>query len=557
MHLMRRLADQCRTIVLITHATKNVMLADKVVFLARGGYVAWFGPPDQALQFFDQFRSERDRRARPMEFDEIYAILDDPSKGKADEWAEKYRQHPAYQEYIVKPLQALGRGITGAVPPAAPAKKPAQKPRRNKVSGLRQFAILSGRNIKILTRDRASLILMLASAPLVAMLDVLLAVILGRDLFSFYEGDAANAIVSVFQPIIFAIMIGGLSQMREFVKESDIFKRERLVNLKVLPYVMSKIWVAALLALYQAAAYTIIHYLAFKMPGGVEEFILFYITLVLGTLAGMMLGLLASALAPNANSAPLIVILLIIPQVVLGGALIPMPPEISAVTSSRWSFEAAVGITGMGSDVAADACWTNLTKEEREDLTLEEKEELDCRCMGLNALRETSCNFPGLGEFYDPAIDQPEPVEPADIGDPPAEPEIPPAPQQPTDPTDQVAMAEYLQALQDYQNTTQQIQDAYRAEIQTYQDNADQYADDMKTYQEDKATWEINRNAAVSKAEGTIDTFNKNFGWAFMDKDDPDKYWSRIITTWAMQGLIIVINFVLILVFIYRKDRAK
>jgi ABC transport system ATP-binding/permease protein len=557
MHLMRRLADQGRTIVLITHATKNVMLADKVVFLARGGYVAWFGPPDQALQFFDQFRSERDRRARPMEFDEIYAILDDPSKGKADEWAEKYRQHPAYQEYIVKPLQALGRGITGAVPPAAPAKKPAQKPRRNKVSGLRQFAILSGRNIKILTRDRASLILMLASAPLVAMLDVLLAVILGRDLFSFYEGDAANAIVSVFQPIIFAIMIGGLSQMREFVKESDIFKRERLVNLKVLPYVMSKIWVAALLALYQAAAYTIIHYLAFKMPGGVEEFILFYITLVLGTLAGMMLGLLASALAPNANSAPLIVILLIIPQVVLGGALIPMPPEISAVTSSRWSFEAAVGITGMGSDVAADACWTNLTKEEREDLTLEEKEELDCRCMGLNALRETSCNFPGLGEFYDPAIDQPEPVEPADIGDPPAEPEIPPAPQQPTDPTDQVAMAEYLQALQDYQNTTQQIQDAYRAEIQTYQDNADQYADDMKTYQEDKATWEINRNAAVSKAEGTIDTFNKNFGWAFMDKDDPDKYWSRIITTWAMQGLIIVINFVLILVFIYRKDRAK
>jgi ABC-type multidrug transport system ATPase subunit len=41
MHLMRRLADQGRTIVMITHATKNVMLADKVVFLARGGYLAW------------------------------------------------------------------------------------------------------------------------------------------------------------------------------------------------------------------------------------------------------------------------------------------------------------------------------------------------------------------------------------------------------------------------------------------------------------------------------------------------------------------------------------
>ncbi len=154
MHLMRRLADQGRTIVLITHATKNVMLADKVVFLARGGYIAWFGPPDQALQYFDQFRSERDRRARPMEFDEIYAILDDPARGKAEEWAKRYLQHQAYQEQIVRPLQALGRNIGEAAPkglPAATGKAPALKRQHNKVSGLRQFAILSGRNIRILT----------------------------------------------------------------------------------------------------------------------------------------------------------------------------------------------------------------------------------------------------------------------------------------------------------------------------------------------------------------------------------------------------------------------
>ena len=59
MQLMRRLADQGRTIILITHATKNVMLADKVIFLARGGYLAWFRPPEEALEYFDQYRSER------------------------------------------------------------------------------------------------------------------------------------------------------------------------------------------------------------------------------------------------------------------------------------------------------------------------------------------------------------------------------------------------------------------------------------------------------------------------------------------------------------------
>jgi ABC-type multidrug transport system ATPase subunit len=108
MQLMRRLADQGRTIVLITHATKNVMLADKVIFLARGGYLAWFGPPDEALRYFDQYRSERERRARDIEFDEIYAILDDSRLGSPTDWAERYRGYAAYQQYIVQPLQGRG-----------------------------------------------------------------------------------------------------------------------------------------------------------------------------------------------------------------------------------------------------------------------------------------------------------------------------------------------------------------------------------------------------------------------------------------------------------------
>jgi hypothetical protein len=38
-----------------------------------------------------------------MEFDEIYAILDDPENGSAEEWAQRYMQHPAYQKYISEP----------------------------------------------------------------------------------------------------------------------------------------------------------------------------------------------------------------------------------------------------------------------------------------------------------------------------------------------------------------------------------------------------------------------------------------------------------------------
>ncbi len=110
MHLMRRLADQGRTIIVVTHATKNVMLADKVVFLARGGYLAWFGPPEEALKYFDGYRSDRDRRTKEMEFDQIYSILDDPAKGSAKDWAARYLEHPAYQKYIANPVKATEDG---------------------------------------------------------------------------------------------------------------------------------------------------------------------------------------------------------------------------------------------------------------------------------------------------------------------------------------------------------------------------------------------------------------------------------------------------------------
>jgi ABC-type multidrug transport system ATPase subunit/predicted component of type VI protein secretion system len=422
MHLLRRLADQGRTIIVITHATKNVMLADKVLFVARGGYLAWFGPPDEALRFFDQVRSERDRRTRPMEFDEIYAVLDDASKGKAEDWAQRYQASTAYRQYIVEPLKALGRDVESgaaaaavAAPLAAPPVKPDRQDRSRRVSGWRQFGILSSRNLKILMRDRAGLILMLVSAPLVGMLDAVESVMLGRDLFSYEAGNMANAVTTLFNPVIFAIMIGALAMVREFVKEGEVFKRERLVNLKLLPYVLSKISLALILALYQGLVYVAIHYLVFKMPGGVTEFLLMYVTLVLATLSGMMIGLLASAVSPNANMAPLLAILLIIPQFVFAGALFPVPRALSAPISASWGFQSMVAISGAGSDVAGDACW-QLPAEERDALTLEEKEARGCTCMGPNALDQASCNFPGLGQLDDPTLDASAAADPTQLG---------------------------------------------------------------------------------------------------------------------------------------------
>jgi ABC-type multidrug transport system ATPase subunit/pSer/pThr/pTyr-binding forkhead associated (FHA) protein len=549
MHLMRRLADQGRTIIMVTHATKNVMLADKVVFLARGGYVAWFGPPDEALAYFDQYRSEHDRRVRPMEFDQIYAILDDPKKGKAKEWAERFKASEAYPKYIALPLQARTK------PTAPAASQPVQKQARkgSRISSWRQFLVLSKRNVTILTRDRSSLVLMLAAAPAVGALDLVLAPVMGKAPFSFNGGNAANGAITLFLLTIYALLVGGMSQMREFVKETDIYKRERLVNLRILPYVVSKVWVALILAFWHGLAYTVLHYIAFKMPPGFGNFMQVYITLVLAVMTGMMLGLLASAIAPNAASAPLTLIMFMVPLIVLSGALAPIPPAISQVASTRWAFQGLLGIVGVGSDVAADPCW-RLDKDLRDAMNLDDKTYQQCKCMGVQMFNEKSCSFPGIGDFYVDAIDQSPPVEPAALPPQPAEPTIPDAPSPPADQYDQVKMVQYLNSLSSYQDDVKAIQENYRNEMDLYQVMADVYKNEMAKYVEDLARYNILRVSAVKGGEGTIEMVNEKYDWAWVNKNDPAKYYPWLFKAWYSQLEIVAVYFFIILFLIKRKD---
>jgi ABC transport system ATP-binding/permease protein len=553
MHLMRRLADQGRTIILVTHATKNVMLADKVVFLSRGGYLSWFGPPDEALNYFDTFRSEREQHTTPMEFDQIYAILDDSNRGSPEEWAKRYQAHPAFMDHIVTPLQ-MGRQQPPPPPPGAVQQQgPRQTQSKSKVSALRQFLILSARNIKILTRDRSSLILMLIAAPLVAMLDMIIAPLMGADPFNVQDGNASNAAITLFLMTIYCLLVAGLSQMREFVKEADIYKRERLVNLKILPYVGSKVWVALLLAFYHAAAYAIVHQIAFEMPGGTMEFGLVYFTLVLAAMAGMMSGLLASALAPAASSAPMIMILLIIPQIVLSGALAPVPSYASAPASTRWAFEGFIGITGIGSDIARDSCW-QLEEEVRDAMTLDDKAAYGCNCMGVAVFDPNSCNFPGLGEYYLPEVHEPAPPEPPPLRAKPADPEIPPKPEAPADQSDQIAMTQYMNTIQTYQDQVTLIQDEYKNQMSLYEAEGEVYQAKMEAYQEDYTDWNVARTSAVGGAEGLIESITNEFGWAWVDKNDAVGFWSWMISAWVAQGIIITIFIGFVVILIKRKD---
>ena len=84
--MLRTLADNGRTVLTVTHSPKALAACDRVLFLAPGGRVAFFGPPEVAVSYF--------RDADPAD---VFLALD---RASAESWQERFRSDPAHHEYI-------------------------------------------------------------------------------------------------------------------------------------------------------------------------------------------------------------------------------------------------------------------------------------------------------------------------------------------------------------------------------------------------------------------------------------------------------------------------
>jgi ABC transport system ATP-binding/permease protein len=328
MFLLRRLADQGRTIILITHATANISACDKVVFLAPGGRLAFFGSPHEALKFFEV-----------NDFADIFNVLEQTGA----EWEAKYRQSEYYQHYVTQPLARLPefQQINGAVPAVAPPKPAQTKPNPGRTSGWRQFLILSRRYTELMIRDKVNLLVLLLQAPIIGLV---LAMVAGDNIFA--DGKAPITTQRVlFILAVVSVWLGTSNAAREITKEKAVYSRERLVNLKVLPYVMSKVVVLAVLCFLQSAS--LIGMIVLRsgnppngafLPAWLELFIGTWLT----TMGGLGMGLLVSALVSNTDKAGSIVPILLVPQIILAGLIFPLEGAgkiLSYATVSRWSID--------------------------------------------------------------------------------------------------------------------------------------------------------------------------------------------------------------------------
>ncbi len=142
--LLRKLADKGHTIVLVTHATNNVHSCDYVCYIARGGRLAFYGPPAEAQAYFGT-----------NDYAEIYNSLEptDNNKNVPKQAEENFKRSPYYERFIREPLNRELAEYEKA-PPPPPVIKLAKRGRPWK-----QFSLLSRRYLHLLSNDVGNLMI--------------------------------------------------------------------------------------------------------------------------------------------------------------------------------------------------------------------------------------------------------------------------------------------------------------------------------------------------------------------------------------------------------------
>lgn len=289
MRLFKELSHGGRAIAVVTHATKNLSLCDRVVVMGRGGVLTFDGPPSQAAEFFGV-----------EDYDGIYTAL--PEKSPS-EW------QTAYEE------SGVGRGE-----PAAAEHEPSRAEGRKPARALPQLGVLVSRYLRLFLRDRRNLLLLLAQAPILALFGVAL---FESGLFG-TPGNPGDAVNMLFLMVITVIWLGAIDAAPEIVKERGVVERESAVGGRLIAYLCSKLVVLFGLVAVQTLLYAGVLLVFRPLESSLSTYAEVLGLLVATGFVAVAMGLLVSSLVRTQEQAMSLIPLAVIPQLLFAGSIVPL-----------------------------------------------------------------------------------------------------------------------------------------------------------------------------------------------------------------------------------------
>ena len=294
--ILKTLADEGTTVVMVTHKPEDLEYMDQVVFMAEGGHVVYFGDAKTYQSYFGV--------NKPVK---VYAeIAGDNSK----KWIDKFKsEHPLKK--VAQPTKDIRKNFS--------------------VNGYAQWYWLSKRYFQIKLNDRSNSLVLVGQAPIIAALICLIF-------------DSVTLAIP-FLLAISAIWFGVNNAAREIVSELPIYKRERSFNQLLLPYIFSKLSVLTIFSVIQCALFVgiISVYYQNTTPLQWNDPFGSFLWMLGISVASSLLGLFLSATASTTEKVMTLVPITLIPQIILAGFITkitsPAVEVLSYITLSRWGTE--------------------------------------------------------------------------------------------------------------------------------------------------------------------------------------------------------------------------
>jgi ABC-type multidrug transport system ATPase subunit/ABC-type multidrug transport system permease subunit len=343
-------------------SSKLFQMFHKAILFDKGGRLVFFGTPTDMLRYFAEAEHQHqfgaDLGACPScgttrpEF--IFDVLETPLRDISGDviyeennrgqlvaarryspefWRDKYEAFRLIQD--VKQV-SLKRDPAPALP-----KEPEEKKKRSQIrwhDEWTQLRTLLRRAFMSKLRNRGNLVITIGVAPILALL---IATLLRYSDSGKYDFASAYHIPTfLFLGLIVAMFLGLTNSADDIIGDRAVLQRERNLNVRLPYYVVAKVLSLGIFALVQCILFVLIGNWILSIRG---MFWIYLGVMLMTAMGGVALGLVVSSLVDNPKTAANIVPLVLIPQIIMGGALIKyedMNRNLGLVyTFSRWFAE--------------------------------------------------------------------------------------------------------------------------------------------------------------------------------------------------------------------------
>jgi len=347
MDLLRELSLTGKLIFVVIHQPSSDIykIFDRVLLLDEGGYLIQYGNPIDIISYFKEkdgqasFEQTQCPNCGNINAEQIFNIVHSEIVDEYGNYTHIRKKSPKdWRKFYLETKEDFDLKESEERPPKNLSIPPWYK----------QIIIYFKRDFKSKISNKAYLLIAFLEAPILAfILTYIIRYIPTGGEYTFRLNE--NLPQYIFMSIIVAMFMGLTISAEEIFRDRKILKREAFLNLSKTSYLIAKMSILVIISSIQALLFVLVGNSVF---GIADMWISYWFTFFSVAFFSNLLGLIISSSFDEVVTIYIIIPLLIIPQMVLGGAMfsfdkmnksivrIDKVPVIAEMMVSKWSYEA-------------------------------------------------------------------------------------------------------------------------------------------------------------------------------------------------------------------------